>query len=525
MTTPETSSATLADRERHLRTDDLMDDLGRRTARGGAITIVSQGSKFVMSMAGTIILARLLLPEDYGLVGMVAVITGFIAVFKDLGLSAATIQRTELNNDQISTLFWLNVFVSVAIMLVTAALAPVVAWFYGEPKLTLITIAYAAGFLFGGLTVQHEALLRRRMRFAALAVAEIVSLVISIAVAIVLALKGASYWALVSSQLALGFSYLILIWSACRWRPGLPVRNSGVRTMIAFGGNLTAFGVVNYVARNLDNMLIGRYWGAQQLGLYARAYQLLLLPIDQINTPITAVAVPALSRLKDSPERYRSAYLRLLEKVALLTMPTMAFMIASSEQLVSIILGPKWLGVGRIFALLGIVGLVQPIANTTGWLFVTQARTADMFRWGLLGSAITVAGIVAGISWGSVGVAASYSLTVTFVVVPLLLWYVSRTGPVRMKDFYTTLAPIALASVVSLGAVVIVKNRIAINNQFAGLALNLAVTIVTTLGILVLLPRGRQALYDIKESTMFLFRKPTSLAEGKTSIQKFGISN
>jgi PST family polysaccharide transporter len=488
-----------------------MDNLGQRTARGGFITIISQGSKFFLSMVGTIILARLLLPEDYGLVGMVAVVTGFISVFKDLGLSAATIQKSEITNEQVSTLFWLNVSLSAGLMIVTAALAPAVAWFYGEPKLTAITLAYAAGFLFGGLTVQHEALLRRRMRFAALATAEIISLVISIFVAIVLAWRGARYWALIASQLTLGFTYLIVIWSACRWRPGLPVRNSGVRSMLAFGGRLTGFSVVNYFARNLDNMLIGRFWGAAQLGLYARAYQLLLLPIDQINTPITSVAVPALSRLKDEPERYRSAYLRLLEKVALLTMPLMAFMIASSEQLIRIVLGEKWLGVSRIFALLGIAGLVQPIANTTGWLFVTQGRTAEMFKWGLIGSTIIMFAIIGGLSWGAVGVAASYSLTITIVVVPLLLWYVTRTGPVRMMDFYTTLAPIAIASVSSLAIVLIVKRSLAIQNSFVSVALNLLITIATTLGIMVLLPRGRRTLIDLKETTMIVFRKPARL--------------
>lgn len=504
-----------ADPDAHLRTDDLMDDLGRRTARGGAVTIFSQGTKFFLSMLGTVVLARLLYPEDYGLVGMVAVVTGFISIFKDLGLSAATIQKAEVSSQQISTLFWVNVFLSVGIMLFTAAVAPGVAWFYGEPKLTAITIAYAGGFLFGGLAVQHEALLRRRMRFVALAVAEIVSLVVSSVVAITLAWYGARYWALVSSQLCLGLTYALAVWIACRWRPGLPVRNSGVRSMLAFGGNLTGFSVVNYFARNLDNLLIGRYWGSEQLGLYGRAYQLLLLPIDQMITPITAVAIPALSRLKDSPERYRQAYLRLLEKVALLTMPVMAFMIASSDWLVGIVLGPRWTGVSRIFSLLGVVGLVQPLASTTGWLFVTQGRTHDMFKWGMIGSTITVASIVAGLKWGAVGVAASYSFTFVIIVIPLLFWYVSRTGPVRMTDFYRTIAPVALASVSSLGVLLFLKHSISFNNRLAGLAVSFVVVIATTLSILILLPRGRVALLDLKQTFTLLFRKPTPPVNGK----------
>src|SRR6185503_13030074 len=174
------SPATEDDKSRHFRTDHLNVDLGRRTARSGAVTIVSQGIKFVTSMAATVILARLLTPQAYGLIGMVAVVTGFISMFKDLGLSAATIQKEKISGDQISTLFWVNVGLSIAVMLLTAAIAPGVAWIYGEPRLTLITIGFAAGFLFSGLTVQHEALLRRQMHFTALATMEITSIVVGL---------------------------------------------------------------------------------------------------------------------------------------------------------------------------------------------------------------------------------------------------------------------------------------------------------------------------------------------------------
>ena len=156
------------DPERHFRTDHLRADLKARAARGGVLAVGSQGVKFCFSMAATIVLARLLTPADYGLIGMVAVVTGFVSLFKDMGLSQATVQREEVTAAQVSTLFWINVVVSAAAMFVTAALAPAVAWLYGEPRLTLITVGYAAGFIFGGLSVQHEALLRRQMRFGAL---------------------------------------------------------------------------------------------------------------------------------------------------------------------------------------------------------------------------------------------------------------------------------------------------------------------------------------------------------------------
>jgi PST family polysaccharide transporter len=496
-----------ADQERHFRTDRLKDNLGRHAARGGAVTVVSQGVKFFMGMAATVILARLLTPQDYGLIGMAAVVVGFVSMFKDMGLSAATIQKEEITGEQVSTLFWVNVALSMAVMLLTFMLAPAVAWFYHESRLVWITVGYAAGFLSGGLTVQHEALLRRQMRFAALAAIEIIALVVGILVAIVLAWRGAGYWALVGNQLAQGTTYAAGVWIVCGWRPGRPVRSSGVRQLLAFGGNLTGFQIVNYFARNLDNLLIGKYWGSRQLGLYAKAYQLLLLPIDQINTPIAAVAVPVLSRLNDSPERYRQAYLRILEKVAILTMPGVAFMIATSDWIVNLVLGPQWSEAGRIFALLGVVGLVQPIANTVGWLFITQGRTNQMFRWGIIGSSLIIASIIAGLPWGAIGVATSYSCVFLLVVTPLLFWYAGRSGPVRTLDFYSTVAPVACAALCVFGALLLLRRWTTIARPLSGLLVGFAITVAVTLLSLSALPKGRMALRDFKQLFNLLTKK------------------
>ena len=484
------------DDSRHFRTDHLKAELGSRTARGGVATLTSQGFKFFISMAATVVLARLLTPQDYGLVGMVAVVTGFVSIFKDMGLAIATIQKEEINGKQISTLFWINVTLSILVMLVTTAIAPALAWFYGEPRLTLITIGFAGALLFGGLTVQHEALLRRQMKFTALAVLEIGSLIAGIVAAVVFAWHGARYWALVINQLVQAITYAAAVWIVCGWVPGWPVRTAGVRSMFAFGGNLTGFHVINYFARNLDNMLIGKFWGSWQLGIYAKAYQLLLLPIDQINYPIAAVAIPALSRLNDSPERYRKAYLRMIEKIAILTMPGMAFMIMTSDWIVAIVLGPQWSQAARVFALLGIAGLVQPVANTTGWLFMSQNRAHHMFQWGIIGGMLAILSIIAGLHWGSIGVAASYSLTNVAVVIPLLFYFVGRAGPVHTTDFYRTMAAPASAALLTMLALLMFRHWVNSINPTAGLIIAFGLTFVTAFFVLVVLPSGRLLLRD-----------------------------
>jgi PST family polysaccharide transporter len=497
----------MSDENRHFRTDHLQGDLAGRSARGGAVTMTAQGLRFVFSTVATILLARLLTPQDYGLIGMAAVVTGFVAMFKDMGLSSATIQREEITTEQISTLFWINLGLSILVAMITAAIAPAVAWFYGDSRLTLITIGLAVGFVFGGLTIQHAALLKRQMRFTALATIDVIALLLGLVAAIIVAWNGGRYWALVANQLVGGMSYAICIWFASGWRPGRPVRDSGVRSMLGFGSNLTGFLVVNYFARNLDNMLIGRFWGSRSLGLYSKAYQLLLFPIDQINTPIAAVAVPALSRLNDSPERYRQAYLRILQKVAIVTMPGMAFLIVCSDWIVRLALGPQWTEAGRIFALLGIVGLVQPIANTTGWLFISQGRTHHMFQWGLIGSSIIIVSIIAGLPWGAMGVAASYSIVFLLVVTPLLFWFVGRHGPVRTLDFYRTVAPITVAALCVFAALLILRQWMLVSRPVPGLLISFFITIIVTISTLSVSHEGRIALQDFKALFALLSRK------------------
>jgi O-antigen/teichoic acid export membrane protein len=491
----------------HLRTDDVRADLGARAARGGAVAVVSQGLRFGLMLATTAVLGRLLTPQDYGLVGMVTIVMGFVALFKDMGLAAATIQREELTEQEVSTLFWVNLGFSAAVAVATAALAPLVAWFFAEPRLTAVTATYAVGFIFGGLAVQHEALLRRRMRFAALAGAGLTSLVVNAAATVAMAWAGFGYWALVYGQLVLGLSYAVCLWAVCGWRPRRPGRLSAVRPMLAFGRDLTGFTVVNYFSRNLDNLLIGRVWGAAQLGFYAKAYQLLLLPLDQVIEPVNAVAVPALSRLNGEPERYRLAYLRLLEKIAMVTMPLMAFMVVTSDWIVGVVLGPQWGESALIFSILGAAGVVQPVASTAGWLFVTQGRTREMLRWGLIGPPLLVLFIVAGLPWGAAGVAASYAVGYLCVVAPLLLWYVGRRGHVRAADIAAAVAPMLCAALCVAGALVLFRRVAGPLSPLAGLAAGFAVTVGVTLLLFALLPRGRRALQDLSRSLLVLAGK------------------
>jgi PST family polysaccharide transporter len=498
-----------ADSERYFRTDHLMGSIGGRTARGGLVTIVSHGCKFAVSIVATAIMARLLTPNDYGLIGMVAVVTVFVSMFKDLGLSLATVQRAEINYEQISTLFWVNVTLSVLITLLLVIASPLIGWFYGEPRVTSIAAVTAVGFILGGLSVQHEALLQRQMRFFALSIIAFVSMTFGYAVGIAFAWYGASYWALVFSQLALLAASTIGDWLACRWIPGPPRRGSGVRSMLSFGGEITGYAAINYFAKNADTLLIGRLRGAQELGFYTKSSQILGLPTDQINEPVTSVAIPALSRLAHDPERYREAYKRMVEKILLVTMPAVALMMATSDWLVRIILGPQWVGTSKILVLMGITFLFQPIVNTGGWLLVTQGRSREMLRWSVINAPFSLLAIIIGLRWGAMGVAASYSLARLLVINPLLFWFIGRRGPVRTADFYSLLAPFSGAAVSVVLGCSLFRAVVPLPNPVVGVLACAGVGGLCAALVLLVLPSGRAAIVDVKNSVRFLRPRPS----------------
>jgi len=441
---PQAQIATVS--EDFFGTEHLKGNLKERSVRSGAVTMAAQMTKFFLYMGSTVVLARLLTPQDYGLIAMVTAITGFVALFKDMGLSMATIQKAEINHLQVSTLFWINVATSIVLALILALLAPMISWFYNEPRLTWITLALAGTFIFSGLTVQHQALLRRQMRFPALAMIEIGSMGIGIATGIVLAWYGAGYWALVGLPAATALSYAVLVWVFCGWRPGLPVRRAGIFSMLAFGGHLTGCGIVNYFARNFDNILLGRFYGVGVLGLYSRAYNIMTLPINQIRNPLESVAIPALSHIQNDPVRYKKYYIKLVTLLAFIAMPLMVFLFVCADQVIGLLLGSKWSGAADIFKILCIAAFIQPVATTWGLVLVSLGQSKRYLKWGIANSILIILSFILGLPWGAIGVAAGYTIA-TYVLLAPTLWYCFRRSPISITDFFSAISRPVIASI------------------------------------------------------------------------------
>jgi O-antigen/teichoic acid export membrane protein len=401
-------------------TEHLHNDLKGRSVRGGMLTVSSQATQFLLQSISTVVLARLLTPADFGLVAMVTAITGLAQAFADLGLSEATIQHPEIGHRQVSTLFWINVGIGLALTMLTAALAPVFAWFYKEPRVEGITLLVSVTFLIGGLRVQHDALLKRQMRFTSLAIRDIAAYVLGVAVAVTLAIRGIGYWAIVALPLTLNTTAMILSWVMVPWIPSLPKRGTQVRTLVSFGGNVAASYLLLNVMRNADSVLLGWYLGAGPLGLYSRACNLLMLPVRQLVVPAGSVAIPAFSRIQSNRERLARYYLNAANLIMWLSAPLFAFLFVAATPVVVLVLGQKWRAAAPVFQILCICALGQLFLNLTVWLFVSRGYSKQLFKMILVISPIIIGSYAIGLPFGIKGVALSGSVATLITVVGLL---------------------------------------------------------------------------------------------------------
>jgi O-antigen/teichoic acid export membrane protein len=421
-----------------LSTDHLLHDIGRRAVSGGFVTVGAQVAKFVINLVGAAILARLLSPKEFGLVGMVLAVTGLVALFRELGLSTATVQRQTITQQQVSNLFWVNVSISGILTVLGLGLAPFIGTFYRDPRVAGIMMALSLTFLLTGSTVQHQALLARQLRFRALARIDVTSMLIGFVTACCLAKLGFSYWALVVQQLVNSATFLLLIWYTSEWRPSMPKRGSGVRPMLRFGAHLAIADFVTLSLTNSDSILVGRVFGAEPLGLYTRASVLLVRPLQQISSPINAVLIPVLSRLQSDSERYRRTFMRAYDALALIFFSFAAVCLALARPLVLVVLGPKWSGAIPLFSAFALMAVSFPLSDMAVWNFQSQGRGRDQLQNHTVAGAVALGSYLVGLHWGPLGIILSLAITSLMIRLPITYYFAGRSGPVTTSDLWAS---------------------------------------------------------------------------------------
>lgn len=366
------------------------------------------GQNIIVFVIG-VVLARLLSPAEFGLLGMIGVIVGFAKIFTELGFGAALIQKKEISQEELSSVFWLNLAGGTLLTVLFIVLAPAIARFYQTPELRLITAFISFNFLISSVVIIQNTLLTKEINFKYISYIEILANLIAGSVAIYMAAVGYGVWSLVAQSLLISVTTAALMWFFSSWRPSFTFRIGAIKALLKFSLNHLGNRSMNYWARNLDNLLIGKFLGSGSLGVYSKSYAIMLLPLQNVSHVLSRVMFPALSKIQDDREKVRQVFLRITRVIALITFPMMTGLFVVVEPFVLVVFGEQWSGMIPILQVLCLVGMIQSIGTLNGNLYLSQGRADLQFRVGIVLKAVVFIGIVTGIKWGVLGVAIGYA--------------------------------------------------------------------------------------------------------------------
>jgi O-antigen/teichoic acid export membrane protein len=470
--------------------------LRRMAVRSAGTQVLSGGISLAIQIAGAMILARLLTPRDFGLVTMV---TTFSMLFMNAaanGFADALLQVRDITHRMASTLFWINIAIAAVLTVAFAASGPLLATFFGETPVALIAVGLAAQVFLTALWVVHTTLLRKAMRFSALAKNDIVAKAVGVLTSIAFGLAGWGYWALVIGACALSLSTAIGVWILCPWVPGLPRRRTGARPALVFAAHMTARYSFNYVARNSDNLLVGWRFGAHALGFYKKAYDLFTLSFMQLINNNATVAVSALSRLRDDKPQYLRFVLAAIGVTALLGMGLAGDLTLIGKDLMRILLGPGWDTAGLIFTFFAPAIGIMMVNGIHGWLHVSLGRADRYLVWGIIEWVATIALFLAGLPWGPVGVAVAWGVSFWALTLPALA-YAGKPVGLTMGAVFGAIwkyvaAALAAGTVAALALARIswLSGATGVSWAFARIAIDSALFLGLYLGAVILLHRG-----------------------------------
>ena len=395
----------------------------------GAASVGAQALQFLVS----IVMARLLLPSQFGEAALAYSITAFAMIFTDLGLSAAIVHAPRVTEELLSSAFWLSALTGLGLTIATCVLAFPVAAIYGKPELLGLLIVASLNFTFscGGV---HLALLERSLNFRRIAFIETVCALIGSLVAPLLALLGFGVYSLMIGPLFWTCLSTALFWANVRWWPRRWASRREIRDLWMFSRGLVGFNVINYWSRNLDNLLLGGTVSSGELGQYSRSYNLMMIPVGQMGGVMMRVLFPALSRMQDEPKRMARAWSRALAAVSgSFAMPLALTMAATAPAMVKVLYGQKWMGMVPVLEVLSIAAVPQIVGAATGGAYRAAGRTGLLFKVGVASTTLAIVAIIAGLPWGIMGVAITFMLS-CWIIVPISVGPLARILGVPLSN-------------------------------------------------------------------------------------------
>jgi PST family polysaccharide transporter len=474
---------------RELATDHLLTGLGARSANGVAVSILAQGVSIVLQILNAALMARLLKPDDFGVVVLATSITGFVGLFTELGLSTASIQRQELDQNMANALFAVNIVAGLIGMIACFGLAAPAAWIFHDPRVFWAVLSLGCTVPIAAATVQHSAILARGMKWWSIQTIGISSLAAGVLAGVAAATLQAGFWALVAASAATALARLILSWMACPWRPGWVQEWSSARSAVNFGAYITGFNLTLFLARQVDVMLIGWFWGATETGYYSRAYQLMLLPLNAINGPLGGVLIPALSRLQSDPARWRDAFMRAYLLAAIAGCALASVFIVCADHVINLVYGPNWQETIAIFRWLSWSMICTFPMGAMAWAFVSLGNSKALFHWGLLSLVVLAMVFAMAVPFGPLGMAKAFTIAI-WGLTPACFHIALGKSPVSTGKALIEIAPLWMAAFAAAGAGLSVKSATSFGH-LPGLILELAVTVITFFLVALLLAYSR----------------------------------
>lgn len=426
----------------------MTSSLARTAAQGAAFTLGAQAARIILQLLSVVILARILSPHDYGLLAIVMVAVGLGEIFRDFGLTSASVQSPTLSQGQRDNLFWINTLIGVGLTAVMFGLSWAIGAITAKPELVGMTQWLSLMFLFNGLATQHRAMLMRELRLRPLAVVDVASASIALIAAIIAAVNGAGYWALVTQQLVTGAALLLGVLLAGRWLPRRYSRADSVRQLITFGWNLVATNLVSYTAKQIDTILISARFGTAPLGLYNRAFQLVMTPLGQARSPLQSVALPVLSRVQQDQPRFETYVVAAQLALGYLFGIPLALVAGLSGPVVAVMLGSRWLEAAPLLQMFAIAGLLTTVSFVGYWVYVSRGLGAQLFRYSIVTAIIKIVCVTIGSFFGLIGIAIAFAVHPA-IAWPISLAWLSRITPMPRRKLYQGAARIILISLIT----------------------------------------------------------------------------
>jgi PST family polysaccharide transporter len=496
------------DHDRWFGTDAVRANLRAHSVRSGAIALGGRGTLILMNLGGVMVLARVLRPEDFGVLAMILPLTILFNGIANMALQTALMHEEHLDHASVSAVFRRAALLNLLLAAIMAAGSPLLSRLYEDPRAASVGAVWAACLYLATLSAVHESLLKRQMRFGTIMSANIVGIVLGILAAIAAALAGARHWALLLQFVVMDLCRVVVVWRVCGWRPSLrPGANetaqaqTTAKRIFDYWRNLSGFRAVNWLADHPDRILVGHLGGAATLGLYDSARRWAFYPFTELFLSLSDVAVATFSRVAHDAAQYRAFVRRGVLPVLALPLPVIAFVAVEARSAVNILLGDQWLGAVPFVRLMCLAAFVGCLSRITQWLYLSRGETARQLRWAMyVQTPVMLTAVLIGTRFGAIGVAVGFTVGTCVLALPGLAWCLAGS-PLTMGELLGIAARPALSSIVS-GLFLFAVGPLL--PDVGGAVLNLALRVVLFGGVYVslwmVLPGGKRATAEVLEA-------------------------